>query len=635
MKYRAEIDGLRALAVVPVILFHAGFELFSGGFVGVDVFFVISGYLITTILIEDIDKKRFSIVNFYERRARRILPALFFVITITTAFGYLFLYPSDLDQYAEALPYVILFFANFYFWKNSDYFSLDAELNPLIHTWSLAVEEQFYLIFPILFVLVWGFGRNTVFWIIVVTAAISLSLSEWGWRSDATANFYLVPTRAWELLTGSIVAFIVLKRSVQKNNILALSGAAAIVFSILFFDQSTPFPSVYSIVPVFGAALILLYADKATLVAKVLSARPFVGIGLISYSAYLWHQPVFSFFRHISSEETSNPKYFLILIVCVALLSIFTWSCVEKPFRSKDKIANKTVGQLSIGMTVTFLIIGYVITASSGATFRINGSGNGYWERAWSNDYEKSVDCNDDSFKSQFCRFSGASDEFDVIVVGDSHAGHLYPGLAKMAAKDDIKYMVYAAGSCHPVVGFEQRDGCAIFSNKAIELINLKKSKVVILAGYHINAASDPQKYVAGYEAFLSRINNDNESKIYLAIDNPAFNFSFKDCRTKQESLPFKAILGLEKDICPDVIERENIKGGWDSYQNKFVFPLLKSNPNLRPLNVRSVFCNDTQCSSSNQDSLLYFGDDNHLSRYGSEKVWSIWLENDLSILNK
>ena len=220
MKYRGEIDGLRALAVVPVMLFHAGFELFGGGFVGVDVFFVISGYLITTILIEDIENKRFSIINFYERRARRILPALFFVIFACIPFAWMWMDLSQMRDFSQSLVALSLFASNILFWTESGYFAGAAEEKPLLHTWSLAVEEQYYLLFPIFLILAWRFGKNRVFWIIVFMSALSLLLSEWGWRNDAIANFYLAPTRAWELFAGSIAAFVVQKQGVKKNNLI-------------------------------------------------------------------------------------------------------------------------------------------------------------------------------------------------------------------------------------------------------------------------------------------------------------------------------------------------------------------------------------------------------------------------------
>ena len=250
MKYRAEIDGLRALAVIPVILFHAGFEYFGGGYIGVDIFFVISGYLITTILIDDLENKKFSIINFYERRARRILPALFFMMLVCIPFAWMWMMPSHFKDFAQSLTAVSVFASNILFWKESGYFSVTAEMKPLLHTWSLAVEEQYYLIFPIFLFLAWRFGKNKVFQIIVILAVISLALSEWGWGNQSMANFYLAPTRAWEIFTGSITAFIINKRGVQANNTLSLIGFSAIVFSIFAYDKSTPFPSLYTFVVV-------------------------------------------------------------------------------------------------------------------------------------------------------------------------------------------------------------------------------------------------------------------------------------------------------------------------------------------------------------------------------------------------
>ena len=359
MKYRPEIDGLRALAVVPVILFHAGFELFSGGFVGVDVFFVISGYLITTVLIEDLENKRFSIVNFYERRARRILPALFFIMILCVPFAWILLSGPSLLKFGNGLIGVSLFLSNVVFWRQKGYFDQSSELNPILHTWSLAVEEQYYVLFPIFLVLAWRFGKNRVFWMIVLMAAISLLLSEWGWRNKGTANFYLAPTRAWELLAGSIAAFVIHNRGVQKNNLLALLGLAAIIFSIFSYNESTPFPSVYALVPVLGVILIVLYAEKETLAAKFLSTKVFVSTGLISYSVYLWHQPVFAFFRIYTNQISLHWLLTLVLIIITFLLSYVSWRFVEKPFRNRNFINKFLLFTLSFIALMSLFAIGY------------------------------------------------------------------------------------------------------------------------------------------------------------------------------------------------------------------------------------------------------------------------------------
>ena len=320
MKYRPEIDGLRALAVVPVILFHAGFEFFSGGFVGVDVFFVISGYLITTILIEDIENKRFSIVNFYERRARRILPALFFVMLVCIPFAWMWMLPDPLENFGQSIVATTLSANNVLLYLTSGYWDLASEFKPLLHTWSLGVEEQYYVVFPLLLLLTWQLGKGVVLASIVCLSVLSFAMSEWLLRENPEAAFSLIHTRAWELFAGSLAAFVVQKQGVQKNNLLALVGLATIVFSIFFYDETTPFPGSYTLVPVVGVVLFVMYAEKETIAAKFLSIRGFVGIGLISYSAYLWHQPLFALAKIYKQTEPSY-QINIMLIVATFVLS--------------------------------------------------------------------------------------------------------------------------------------------------------------------------------------------------------------------------------------------------------------------------------------------------------------------------
>jgi peptidoglycan/LPS O-acetylase OafA/YrhL len=207
MEYRREIDGLRALAVLPVILFHAGFTTFSGGFVGVDVFFVISGYLITTIILTELEQGTFSIVNFYERRARRILPALFVMMLACLPFAWFWLLPEDMKDFSQSLLAVSVFASNILFWRESGYFDSAAELKPLLHTWSLAVEEQYYMLFPLFLMATWRFGRRWILGSLIAVALASLALAQWGSLVKPAATFYLLPTRVWELLIGAFAAF--------------------------------------------------------------------------------------------------------------------------------------------------------------------------------------------------------------------------------------------------------------------------------------------------------------------------------------------------------------------------------------------------------------------------------------------
>ncbi|SHH18264.1 Peptidoglycan/LPS O-acetylase OafA/YrhL, contains acyltransferase and SGNH-hydrolase domains [Cognatiyoonia sediminum] len=337
MKYHPEIDGLRTVAVAPVILFHAGFSGFGGGYVGVDVFFVISGFLITSILISDLEQGTFSILKFYERRMRRILPALFVVVLACIPFAWVWLLPSAFKDFSQSVAAVGLFASNFLFWFEVDYFDTSAERKPLLHTWSLAVEEQYYIVFPVLLAVIWRLGQRSVFGIISVLALLSLAYTvvarSFGWASDA-ALFYLPFSRAWELFAGSLCAMIMRRRSLSGNDAYAAVGLGLIIFAIFFFDKHTPFPSAYTVVPIVGTALVLLFARPEGFVGRFLSVRPMVQIGLISYSAYLWHQPLFAFARVRSLEDPSHMTMGALAVLTLGL-AYLTWKFVEQPFRKK------------------------------------------------------------------------------------------------------------------------------------------------------------------------------------------------------------------------------------------------------------------------------------------------------------
>jgi len=357
MQYRAEIDGLRALAVIPVVLFHAGIAGFSGGFVGVDIFFVISGYLITSIILSEQQKERFTLVSFYERRARRILPALMLVVVLSTLAAWYLLLPTELVDYGKSLASVGVFASNILFWTQSDYFAATSEFIPLLHTWSLAVEEQFYLIFPVFMIWTVATVKFRRLLILGVVAILSLMFCEWAWRNAPEANFFLAPSRIWELLAGVFCAFY-LQQPREHSNALNQVGSGVgflmLVYSITVFDKSIPFPSVYALIPVLGTALIILFTNKDTLVGKLLSLPFIVGIGLISYSAYLWHQPLFVFARLNSLEELSISTL-LGFSVLAFVMAYISWRYVEKPFRNRNWLSQRQILWMA-GLCSLFLV---------------------------------------------------------------------------------------------------------------------------------------------------------------------------------------------------------------------------------------------------------------------------------------
>ena len=363
MVYRKDIDGLRAVAVLPVLLFHAGFDAFGGGFVGVDVFFVISGYLITALILKEKEEGTFSLLNFYERRARRILPALFFVMLCCLPFGWLWLLPSALHDLADSMIAVVLFVSNIHFYQEAGYFAPAANEQPLLHTWSLSVEEQFYLLFPLLIMAFWSKGRKFLIGLVASIGMLSLLVAQFGghafnfgeaitskaaFTSVPEFAFYLLPTRAWELLLGSLAAFY-LQRNEGRDwggETLSLMGLASILYAVITFDDRTPHPSFFTLLPVGGTVLIILFATPGTLAARLLSTPLLVGLGLISYSVYLWHQPLFAFFR-ISGHEDPSPLAFLLLIMLSLGLGWLTWRYVERPFRDRGRVSRKQIFRYS------------------------------------------------------------------------------------------------------------------------------------------------------------------------------------------------------------------------------------------------------------------------------------------------
>jgi peptidoglycan/LPS O-acetylase OafA/YrhL len=376
--YRREIDGLRAVAVLPVVFFHAGLAPFSGGYVGVDVFFVISGYLITSIIREGLRSGSFSILTFYVRRIRRILPALFLVMAVSAIFAARALMPDELKNFGQSLVATTFSSNNLLLAVTSGYWDLASEFKPLLHTWSLGVEEQYYLLAPFLLMMLWKTGspRKTpmVFGILFLASALSMII-----LTEISPNwtFYSLPTRAWEILLGALVAILMEKLpngpmvSRTLLNTASAIGLLAILAAILTFNEATP--GLLMLVPTFGAAAIILFTREGGAVYWILSRRPVVFVGLLSYSIYLWHQPVFAFLRAVSVEKPSW-YIFLLLVIPIVLLAYLSWRFVERPVRDRRKIDARAVVGASACLAISFTVAGLVLNSSYGLLRQIYGS---------------------------------------------------------------------------------------------------------------------------------------------------------------------------------------------------------------------------------------------------------------------
>ena len=491
--YRPDIDGLRAVAILPVLFFHAGLGAFAGGYVGVDVFFVISGFLITRIIHSEIKSGSFSILKFYERRARRILPALFAVCMFSLAAAWWLFVPLDFKDFARSLTAAMVFVSNFLFMDETGYFAQPSEIKPLLHTWSLAVEEQYYIVFPLFLAFVARFLRNYLGLLVIVCTLVSFAFCVWATGYRPVYAFFLSPSRAWELLIGSVLALGVIPLVSNRHvlNGLSVLGLGLILVAIFTFNADTDFPGWHAAVPCLGAAL-LIYANgqAETIGGRILSFKPFVWVGLISYSLYLWHWPLIVFAKyHVGGELPALALWALIALSFGAAWASWRW--IEQPFRRK---------------TGTFSNVRIFAPACLAAGVLLTGAGvsghvtNGFPER-WSPEVRRfasaredinprSKDCHhrkpEHLASSPPCRFGPDEGDPQFMVWGDSHADAIMPAFTALAERYKVPGWFASYGGCPPLltayrIDRTRRHQCRAFNDTVAKLIADNKIKTVFL----------------------------------------------------------------------------------------------------------------------------------------------------------
>lgn len=490
MKYRPEVDGLRAVAILPVVLFHAGIAGIPGGFVGVDVFFVISGYLITSLILEEIENGRFSFAHFYERRARRILPALYVMLVVSILPALYMMLPDAFSEFSHSLGATAIFLSNVHFWENTGYFATEAELQPLLHTWSLAVEEQFYLIFPGILLLAMRFGRSRAFWGLVMLALASLLLSEWGWRNHRHVNFFFTFSRFWELLAGVLCAFLIKAERIRNPGWPGLLGLVMILAAVVFYDKSVPFPSLHALLPVGGAVLVILFAAPENLAGRLLATRPMVAVGLVSYSLYLWHQPIFSFAR-IYNFGVIGLATIIACLAATGAAGYLSWRFVEQPLRRPALPALKRRGTIFAlsGAGAALLFSLGLVGMETGASWRSDKLPEIVHKLRKNNGLAR--ECNkQDPPGSPACRTSDAP---EVLVWGDSYAKHLVPAI--LAGENPPGIVQLTSSSCTPIAGFsgynptkdwqtrEWAEDCALRNSKILDYVISSPSIRLVVMG--------------------------------------------------------------------------------------------------------------------------------------------------------
>lgn len=628
MKYRREVDGLRAVAVVPVILFHAGLGFIPGGFIGVDVFFVISGYLITSIILAELEVDKFSIIRFYERRARRILPALVLVMGSTIPFAWLWLSPSHMKDFSQSLAAVSLFSSNFLFWIESGYFDAAAELKPLLHTWSLAVEEQFYVLFPLLLLAAWRFGKQFIAIVLVAVSIGSLALAQWGALNWPDATFYLLPMRAWELAIGSLIAFHLSKTrtvsaSAAVKESLSLVGLAMIGYSALAFSGDTPFPSVYALVPTTGTALILIFAWPQTLVGRVLGSNLLVIIGLLSYSAYLWHQPLFAFARH---KLLVNPSAALTAGLCILTfaLSALSWRFVEQPFRRSEFISRRNIFLLSSISSLIFLSFGALGHATDGyLKLRTNEAQQMALRTAIPSPKRKECHAGRTNYTrpKDACTYQVKKPTWAVF--GDSHAVELAYAFGEELRMRDDGVLHLSFSDCVPRYReTPSHNSCESWTNEVLDLISSDSSIKNVVVSYRIHAAlfGRHEEHYPNIPRELSDYERNRRWNAYISIMN-ALREAQKNVFLilQAPELPTSVENLIVRDKNPSTIV--GVTRGWWEVRTQFVTERLYEVPDgVQVIDPSSLFCDDDNCYAVMNGTAMYF-DDDHLSVEGAKAI--------------
>lgn len=649
IKYRSDIDGLRAVAVLSVLFFHSGFSQFSGGYVGVDVFFVISGYLITTIIVREIANNVFSISNFYERRFRRILPALAVVIVASLLVGILLLPPSGVVELGKSAISTTLFVSNMFFYFESGYFAGAAEMKPLLHTWSLAVEEQYYIFFPLLLVFIAKIdSKHYLRWLVFLgggslVACIILTVVK------PSIAFYGIPTRAWELFIGSILALNVIPTLGTRSSreFYSLVGIGMILYSIFQFTPETSFPGFTALLPTLGTAFIIHSGSAGFgFIHKALSLRPVVFIGLISYSLYLWHWPVIVYTKIFFIKELSGFVLIAMLLV-IFLLAILSWKYVESPFRKKSIFKNKQSMLLASFTTSAVVIVcGLSLVMNQGFPNRLTNnisldSKDTEWER-WGL-CEKVTERLENN--KGLCDIGADSKLASFILWGDSHARSLISGVNLSANNIGVSGKIATQAGCPPLLSIERinRTSCDSFNKSVLDFISASQNiEIVILAArWAISTKGTRYKKEEAGPAIvlidLKSLDSNNLSNVEL------FDIGIRRTIVKLHSLGKKVVLvNPIPEVGYDVPSAYFIGDLTGQDINKIIAPTTKEymkrteevvstfqkineNMSVEIAELDAYLCNENYCRVLDDNGIPLYRDDDHLSTYGSKYISRTW----------
>lgn len=615
--YRSEIDGLRAIAVTAVILFHAAIPGFEGGFLGVDIFFVVSGFLVGGAIVASVKQREFSFLDFYMRRARRIFPALFVMLLVTFGVAWFLLPPLEMKLLSEGVGTSSLFLSNFYYMTTTGYFGLDAKTTFLLHTWSLSVEEQFYIVFPIVASGLFLILRRGIDIAVVCLGLSSFWLAYWLSQTYPTEVFYFSPARAWQLMLGTAVASVAPK----SDRLLSWAGAGLIVVGLVLGRQSQGFPDMAAVFVSVGTAVFLVYAKNSVGIGKLLSFKLIVYVGLISYSLYLWHQPVFAYFRVTTDWAEGALTAGAMLFVTVVLAAI-SYRLIEQPFRRGLALAwhpGLVLGAYTFPLLGLF-IIGLIGFLSNGFPSRVSVDVQ-IASAVQSQRSEYRDNCNYGGIQlapvhpRKTCLFEPeASSKATVLVIGDSHADSLGAALIPQLTAAGFSAYLTTAGGCLPApsvrpdTGTQHAMNCESFVTKAYEFAASSDRHIVVLVGRWSNyiGIDRPQDLANGIAAQISAL--AAETRVVLVDPIPEMD------RNVPAELISRAMRG-------EKIDQVFISLGAYNERNSLVLAAFNSldEENILRVSPKEIFCNEqTRRCIGSDGRQIYYRDDNHLSFEGA-----------------
>lgn len=652
LHYRPDIDGLRAVAILLVIFFHAIPEALPAGFIGVDIFFVISGYLITGILLKDMKGRDFSYLHFYARRFRRIIPALILVLISILLLGWFFLLSKEYSNVARNVVAGATFTTNLILLRQAGYFDWSAEFNPLLHLWSLGIEEQFYLLWPPVLLFIYKRSRRLATWTLLLLV-ISFGLNVYFVPEYESKVFYLLPTRFWELLVGCLLATTEASSKVTSKsfgNTRSIAGAIILAAALFFIDKREHYPGWWALMPTVSAFLIISAGPYTLLNRTMLSNKPVVLVGLISYPLYLWHWPLLSIARIVEGKLSNT--FALGILGLSAILALLTWKFIELPAQLKlfqhyhKTQRDKYYVTLALALIFTVSFFGLLVVYRDGFPGRYPKyeSALKQLDQLSFEDTLKAADCkNAYGLQESVCSQSGPNPS--IAIIGDSHAMQLFPGMSLIANKRGQNIILLAMGACPPLYGInateygrDDNKSCILTANDYIRFFSSPSNtvKTVIIAsrgasyisGHDMGdgrfrwnlvplqpqekESSRPALFLAGTSRMIDFLEGRGKRVIFF-IDNPELGFDPKSCMIQRP-------LSLLHNTQHSCFIPASAVYAWQEEYRDIVAELKSLHPNLEVFDSTSYWCNQQDCSISKDGKLMY-RDDNHLNIYGSKFI--------------